>query len=431
MSENLKTIRILQIGDVHFPDGMAQAGSADVKDDGVAESLTHEISSASFIESVRRLTDIIENERINSIAFMGDLTSLGDLKQYEACVNFFSGLLRLGDAPMIDPRNVIVVAGNHDVCREICKTTPMTKFSVLSDYLKAGGFKKLSEQNLDIRNIAEGESFASLIGLNSCMGCGEKRFLPQRVRDEIYEKIDKDLSNVDDKEKLKVLDEVYEQLDAPAVSSDSIGFLIESVEKLDRNSIPVVIAHHNLLPQSLPRLAPYTELVNSGALRSTLTSLSRPVIYLHGHIHTDPIEVITNAVKGKSPLISISAPCLDSGFNIIEIGFGSRGDPIGCRVLPYRINASGYIMKQESTLIPFSGFPRAYLDPIRSDLLSKIIDAKYIPFSDLVHWAKSREWFIDNTALTDDLIELSWHGVIVIEGTEHDEQFWRIRSSVS
>ena len=67
---------------------------------------------------------------------------------------------------------------------------------------------------------------------------------------------------------------------------------MQGVHDAPSNVLSVIVAHHNLLPQRLPRLAPYTELVNGGALRASLGELGKPVLYLHGHIHEDPIEIL-------------------------------------------------------------------------------------------------------------------------------------------
>lgn len=78
--------------------------------------------------------------------------------------------------------------------------------------------------------------------------------------------------------------------------------------------------------QRMTRLAPYTELVNSGAVRASLMEAGRPILYLHGHIHTDPVEVLS--VPGGDALVCISAPAAEDGFNIIEVVFTRSGKPL-------------------------------------------------------------------------------------------------------
>ena len=419
------------MGDVHFPDGMNQSASADIKDDGISESLTGSITSSTFIESAQRMIQVAESEKIDFIAFMGDLTSRGNLRQYTACVEYFHNLLRLNAVPLIKPENILIVAGNHDVSRDLAINSPDKKFKTLSETLENNGFRGLLEKSLDIRGVKTDGCSVDIIGLNSCIGCGEKRFLPSRVRDEIFGKIESDLSTLTGDERREALEEVYEQLDAPAVSSETISLLINEIEGSDTESIPVIVAHHNLLPQSFTRLDPYTELVNSGALRSVLTSLGKPAIYLHGHIHTDPIEVVTNAVTGKSPLVCVSAPALEGGFNVVEIGFGSELEPIGCRVIPYRCDDAGYVTARETILIPFNGFTTAFFDKTRSAIFSKIVGEGYMPYIDLLNWAQTEKWYVDETRLGDDLVELRWQGVVTIEGIARDQKFWRIRSATA
>ena len=88
-------------------------------------------------------------------------------------------------------------------------------------------------------------------------------------------------------------------------------------------------------------------------------------------------------------------------------------------------------MRSDSFLIPFGGFPSSFLDKAKTDLLSKIIQENYIQFSDLVRWASSKGWFTNEEALATELSELSWHGVITIEGMDREKNFWRVRSTTS
>jgi len=148
-----ETIKILQVGDVHFPDGMAMSASIDLKDDGVTSSLSRTLASNPFQESVRGLYQTIERENPDLVAFMGDLTTRGDLNGYAACLEYFAKGLCFGSAPIIDPEKVLIVAGNHDVCRDTAiNKGGEEKFNVLNGLLKDKGFEALTITELDMSN---------------------------------------------------------------------------------------------------------------------------------------------------------------------------------------------------------------------------------------------------------------------------------------
>lgn len=103
------------------------------------------------------------------------------------------------------------------------------------------------------------------------------------------------------------------------------------------------MAHHNLLPQRIPRILAYGEMLNAGFLRQMLHASRRNVIYLHGHIHEDPIEVISVpgseiASRDERKIVSIAAPALKDGFNEITLFFGVENDVFLVRVTKYRPN---------------------------------------------------------------------------------------------
>lgn len=422
-----KLVRILQIGDVHFPDGEKSAFSADKKDTAISDEFTDTFSSNTFQDSTRKMISILESEEIDFVTFMGDLTSKGCLDGYDRCLEFLSKCLRLSSKPVIDKEKILIVAGNHDVCRKTAIASPDQKFSVLSKKLKLKGFEGLTVKDLDHRTISLGTEKVELYGVNSCIGCGEKRYLPKRVRDVIDEKISDDISKAGS-DADAVLEDVYEQIDTPAIHSETIGNLVNKIESLSETHLGVIIAHHNLLPQSLPRVEVYTELINSGAFRSTLSQLGKPILYLHGHIHTDPVEIVSNPINGRRPLICVSAPAFDNGFNLLEIRFDAKSRPIGCRIHFYRANESGYITKLKEVIVPFGGVPNRVLSAKLSEVASVILKKQTLTWLDLTEIPEIISMNLDTDDLSKSLTELYWHGMINIENYSREKTSWRIGS---
>jgi len=401
--------------------------AVDLKDKGVKSSFSDSLASNPFLACVRGMYKAIEEEKPDLVTFMGDLTTKGDLGGYNDCLQYLAKGMCLGTSPIINPDNILFVAGNHDVCRKTAIEKGVDeKFKVLNDMLSKNGFSPLTTQTVDHRKISNGKKTVHAYGLNSSIGCAEKRHLSSRVADLIFKKIEDDLAADIDKRD-EILDDAYEVLDAPAIHSDTIAELVTSIQGLSETELGVLIAHHNILPQATPRVEAYTELVNSGSFRSTVSQLGHPLLFLHGHIHTDPIEVIYNPIYGKRPLICISAPAFDSGFNLLEIGHDRSNRPIGCKITPYRINSSGYLTKEAQMIVPFGHMPVRILNDKVAHLASIIIRKTMLTWSDL-----GKE--IDSSAGIDDdeipaiVDELQWHGLISIENKKSNPETWRIRS---
>ncbi len=116
--------------------------------------------------------------------------------------------------------------------------------------------------------------------------------------------------------------------------------------------ISIVLSHHNLLPQAIPRVALYAELLNAGVARSRLLGLHKTILYCHGHIHDDPIEVLTDPQNPGSQVILISAPTLSRGFNTITTEFGRKGFPLGCIITAHRLRKRDGSVERRSVRVP-------------------------------------------------------------------------------
>jgi hypothetical protein len=305
---------------------------------------------------------------------MGDLTSFGKLDGYQACTKYIAGALQLGRFGNFRNLPVGTLPGNHDISRALAKSPVMTaKFAPLLAALDTAGLPALPVTDPIWLPMNAAEVTTSIALLNSCWGCGSKEFIPEDFREPLEEAID---AAIQQGEHEKALRSYYErQLDTPAFSAHSIQSLMTDLEAKGE-SLLVVAAHHNLLPQRLPRLAPYTDIVNSGALRSLLLELDRPAIYLHGHIHQDPIEILQ--IPEGFPLVVISAPEASAGFNVVEIVFTRSKIPLSCRVQKWRFDQAGYFRRRTLVTVPLIGQRRRSNDRSLVDLYGKVLAARYI-----------------------------------------------------
>ncbi|WP_342166599.1 metallophosphoesterase family protein [Methylobacterium sp. SD21] len=419
----LKRMRIIQVGDIHLPGACKTRSFADDKDARFPRELKTVIADIPIKIVLRKIYELISRDRVDAILFMGDLTDYGQLEGYEACVSYISRSLQLGTKGIFSNLQVGILPGNHDISRELAKAPGnVTKFTPLQRSLSDVGLPQLPIQ-LPIRMKLLNEGRAATIALlNSCWGCGSAEYIPEEFRAGVSEAIEMAIKDGSNK---KSTEAYYErQFDTPAFTDETIQSISNEYSDNADSSILLVCAHHNLLPQRQPRLAPYTELVNSGALRDVLTSLKRPVIYLHGHIHDDPVEIISQ--PDSDPLICISAPLITDGFNVIDLTFTRTGAPLGCHLNRWRLDNTGTIRMHQAIVLPLIGRRRRSHDRALSRLYSFILDEREVYWSELL--AKASE--IYTTEVEEQVVEaielLSADGRIKIDNYDRSPANWII-----
>src|SRR5262249_28027146 len=135
---------------------------------------------------IRRLRAILDSDRpsdrVHALAIMGDLTSRGNLKSYVACVTYMEESL-LSKPSKFDRTNVVVVPGNHDIDRKnYSKRKLDKKFYPLNKALTDHGLPEFSLDGFKTVEIAPlAGPTIKIFGLNSCIGSGEKRYLPPLI----------------------------------------------------------------------------------------------------------------------------------------------------------------------------------------------------------------------------------------------------------
>lgn len=336
---HLPRIRLLQIGDIHLPTAAEKKGVLDNKDPRFPLAVTGLIAHSPLRTVFRAIYALLADGQADCVLFMGDLADIGRLDAFDACCRYIAEALQLGNKGTLADIAVGIVPGNHDVNRELAKTSSLAKFAPLNAALSAHGLPRLPVQSPIEIPLSKGSSRANIHLVNSCWGCGEEEYIPEIFRKPIAEAIEAALKGAD---KAKAIRLYYDrQLDTPAISLETLSEVVGRISSAPVTHLPVIVAHHNLLPQRIPRLAPYTELVNSGAFRMSLEELARPVIYMHGHLHDGPIEILQSP-KG-APLVLVSAPEVVMGFNVVDVIFTPAGLPLACHVRPWRFDGSGIL----------------------------------------------------------------------------------------
>jgi hypothetical protein len=352
----------------------------------------------------------------------GDLTSRGDIPQYEKCVEY---LIQSLDLLSKSKETIHVVPGNHDVNRSLCTDRENVNTKKFEPLLKAWDpFTPdvLSTAGIRGETLTQDSCNLRMLSMNSCMGCGEWHLLPSDLRNELGELLEK----ARDEDSKKAFELEGEQIDTPMFKHDDIDELNQQLQEVPLDCLPVILAHHNLLPQELARIELYTELINSGPFRSSVASNGRPIVYCHGHIHADPIEVISDVTVPGSQLICVSAPEIKDGYNELIAHFSNDGKPLGLEVVMHRVRKAGVISEDSRHQIPFCNrgdFLSDEMDqilvcikkePLKFHALKKLYDAE----------TGTR---VQTETFAGLLQEAAWFGIVTIENQQPDRKYWQIK----
>jgi hypothetical protein len=279
---------------------------------------------------------------------------------------------------------------------------------------------------LDIEGTTDGPR-ARVLALNSCIGCGERRYLPEAIRTELTQLLEDYAAEHCD----ELVFRLGEQLDTPLFLENDISILSEELRDLAEEVMPIVVAHHNLLPQALVKVAPYGELLNGGFFRTQLSSLDRPILYCHGHIHDDPIEVVGLPERHHSGIACISAPKFIRGFNVLEVTYGRAGFPLGCEVRPFRCRSNGIREAGATVRIPLHTRSAAETACDESMVgLLKCLSRDFVRFAAVLEQARDRaDAPSSEECLAAVLHEAEWIGLVEILNRSDTCGMWQVRRS--
>lgn len=419
----LPRFRILQLGDLHYPEWEQISAPLDIKTTEIDQAIIDALVTGGLQNILRFLSDRRLLETCDAIILMGDLTSRGDRLGLEQVIAQLAHLLgaKLGISKPV----LCAVPGNHDVNREVALSTDMSrKFDELDGWLQNRGFRPIPKVHPVTVPSEDPARPVQLNLLNTTLGSWERMGLPQKV----VETIDRLLAEQGDEGTgastvpIQNPTEYYDQLDMPFVSASSLATLKSSISE-DGGSLPVIVGHHNLFPQAIPRVAPFAELLNQGDLREAMLSLRRSVIYLHGHTHDDPILVCTSPEHPNSQIICISAPRIDAGLNVIDIYFDRSGEGLGVSITPVRPDARNLPQALPERAVSLGS---ATVGVLRSDLARNVYKA--LSDQGRLNWQSLRGHVGINEAPEDDLeatiLELKWGMLLRIMNPGAPRQRW-------
>lgn len=413
----MPSLDLIHLGDIHYPEHWGTV-DVDLKDRAAPAAIVGGTARQKLEEVINKALQVRDASDKAVVVVSGDLTSRAEMDPYGLCAKWLAATFGL---PVTADR-FHVVPGNHDVVRALANgVDPLAKFGpAVAAWAAVTASEVLAVDEPRCTLITNAPAMLAVISMNSCAGSGERRHLPESVRGQlagVIEKFDREALAAGDP-----LGAVYEQLDTPAFIETHVKAALGAIEE-HRTALPVVVAHHNLLPQATPRFEIYTEVVNSGSVRSRLAGHRRPVVYLHGHTHTSPVEVVTQRAPAEGTLVSVGAPLLVDGFNHIRFEFEpTKGEPLGMTITEHRIQAGGSFSQSEhrvplsAALGPASRVARA-LDAVLEDVPRYFAEVA----AELVEAGHHAD------AVEQAARELEWRGSVAIDNRTDEPHHWQIR----
>jgi hypothetical protein len=405
---NARTIELLQIGDIHYNSADLEKPLADIKDKCFSDKLVGHMRMSEFSYIIKELLNE-PTDNVCALLICGDLSTYGLIEGYKNCLSFLNQrLMRFYNK--FGKGNVLIAPGNHDIAREnYSDNSVYPKFDPMSKALKECDFSDVPV--LVTKNLEFKDQFSdkiTIVMINSCIGCGERRYYHEKIR-EIIPRIVSSGSI-----------EEFEDLDTPMFWGQCIDDIMHDTDLADDKNLPIILTHHNLLTMKKNRVAMYTELINSGSMRESLLSLGKPILYLHGHIHDNPIEIIQSSRFEDAKIISISAPLLvpsklykdnKFGYNRIKIVFNGGNVPIGCEIIQHEF-LNGSHKKHESK-IRFWNPPKTFaLASERSKCFLNLIEGEQYLSELLLKANGSYEAIYTEMDIVESIEELSWLGLV-------------------
>ena len=409
---------MLQVGDIHFSENKNKF-LADYKDNEIPKEFVNQIAPNALTTVLKKMLDLVGDYKINGVLFCGDLTTAGNLEEYKKCIEFLHDSFL--NPKKFTENQIHVVPGNHDVDRDKCDRTGKdlkSKFKPLQQAWEEKALQVLKYRNQDIVN--EKGDKVCIYSMNSCIGCGVTRNFPKEIEAVIFNCITK-LHKKKKMKKERYNELRYQTLDTPAFLQDELDKIDSDIQSLDRTSLPIILAHHNILPQFTPRISVYGELLNGGVLRSSLVNKDKIILFCHGHIHENPVEIVA-APDQNSKMVCISAPELISGFNVIHIEYNSMNIPLGCIVEKCKMERGK--LEFNKVKIPFYGIN--HIGDISHENTRKVFNKSTKNFQRFDEIYNLLDGNITKKNIASSLLELEWFGVVEIHNKEIKPKEWQI-----
>lgn len=331
----MKSIRLLHITDLHFGNKTTNYGtSVDVKDKSFPPKLLSKLNSDwtyDFYNSLLNWQRIYHN-KFDAIVCTGDLGEKGIPKNIESGVKFLDKLCTTLE---LNIDNLILCPGNHDLQR----TKNNTEFENYEKILLKYGIKNYCCYDKIFKKELKK---IPIISINSCLGGTAKSEYSKRYRKIISKILPKDKNAI-----IQEFEKIGQQylndfLDVPAIGKNQLEEIIECIATATSDSA-IILMHHNPVPNNNIEIRPYSNLVDSGKLLTSLLNTNKKSFILHGHTHYI-YDILSYFPSGSNNYISsIGCGALNGSpgtkANIYEFYYTNNNEHIITKV--HRVERSG------------------------------------------------------------------------------------------
>jgi Calcineurin-like phosphoesterase len=420
-------LKIIQVGDVHYPGWGSIRSPIDDKDDHFSPEMKTAVQTDPLQVVLDSFSSRVNLPDVSLIAFMGDITTYGNQDAMRHAFWHLDCLCRNTLSINSETyRRIAIVPGNHDVFRpEAAEVGATRKFKEFNKQADLYGWLPPPVEDINWHTISVAKYNANIALLNTSLGCWELHQLPKALR-----------PSLNGKQKIKESD-YYGQLDTPYIHSKSLSSIDAAIQDGTISDMFILIGHHNILQQSIPRVSPYAELLNSGQFRHALINEDISTIYLHGHIHCSEISMITDPDKVNARLLSICAPEFKDGFNELTFYINDNKRATAVRIDQFRVQlvAGQYKISNKRPLFISLIDPSFLLSDTNLNLAHDAIQGSLQKNGGIIYWDVARSVvqlsapIYQNDELVEDaMVQLHAYNKITIAAVDRSRENWRIQS---
>lgn len=278
----MEYFNLLHITDLHFGQDCNYNNASDIKDKALSETIKNNFNDRwenIFFDSIYRWQE--QNEKIEYIAFTGDLAQSGNISKEDRCKRIELGLIflkKLCSRLSLSLDRLIVSPGNHDLDRN----NPIDQFEDLKQLCITHDIKNCSTDKVLTIEIMPN---IKIFSINSCLGATEK---VDSFNAEYYSEHLKDLRDKKDLKFEDIKDDKFlyqKDLDIPAIGDNQSRALLDQISNIKESDSCILLMHHNPIPTASIEIRPYANVIDGGRLLKELLETGKKVFILHGHTH--------------------------------------------------------------------------------------------------------------------------------------------------